>query len=69
MENTVKNNDLLFNSNYKSFEIDFDKVKTIEDIKTVLKAMQLVISWHTKEVPNQFMEIESKGMLKEKLWK
>jgi len=67
MENAVKNNNLTFKSNFKTFEIDFDKVNTIEDIKTVLKAMQLIISWHTEEVPNQFVEIENKGMLKERV--
>jgi len=64
MENTVTN-DFTFKSNFKTFEIDFDKVNTIEDIKTVIKAMKIVISWYTEEVPKQFIEIESKGMLKQ----
>lgn len=49
----------------RKFEIDFSKVETLEDVKMVLKAMQLTIFWYQDECPPQFTELYEKGFLKE----
>jgi hypothetical protein len=49
----------------KGFEVDFDKVKTIEDITVVLRALQFVIHWYQEDCPEQFKEIHEKGFLKQ----
>ena len=42
----------------KTYEIDYDKVKTLKDIKLVLKSLELVMRWEGEEVPYQFKEVE-----------
>lgn len=49
----------------KQFHIDWDKIKTLEDVLAVLKAMQFVVDWYQEECPPQFREIYEKGFLKE----
>ena len=50
----------------KTYTIDFDKIKTIEDVVTVLKSMQLHVSFDTNNIPEAFKEIYDKGFLIEK---
>lgn len=52
----------------KKFEIDFDKVKTIEDVVEVLKSLEIKITWYQDECPTQFLEIQKRGLLKEVLF-
>ena len=47
----------------RRFEINFNKVQTIDDIKIVLKAMHLSICWYSNECPEDFKEIYDKGFL------
>ena len=49
----------------KEYEIDFDKVKSIDDILVVLRAMKVTLRWFSEECPEQFKEIYEKGFLKE----
>jgi hypothetical protein len=49
----------------KTFTVDFDKIKTIEDIIIVLKSMGLAVSFNVLECPPQFTEIMEKGFLVE----
>jgi hypothetical protein len=50
----------------KQYEIDFDKVKSLDDVVVILKAMKVTLSWYSEECPDQFKEIYEKGFLKEK---
>jgi hypothetical protein len=51
----------------KQYEIDFDKIKSIDDILVVFRAMKKVtLKWYSEECPTQFKEIYEKGFLKEK---
>lgn len=50
----------------KSFDIDYSKIKTIEDVIVVLKSLNISIDWHQEECPEQFKEIYEKGFLIEK---
>jgi hypothetical protein len=49
----------------KTFTVDFDKIKTVEDIIIVLKSMGLAVSFNVFECPPQFIEIMEKGILVE----
>jgi hypothetical protein len=50
----------------KQYEVDFDKVKSIDDVIVILKAFNLIVHWYSEECPKQFKEIYEKGFLKEK---
>jgi sporulation protein YlmC with PRC-barrel domain len=50
----------------KKYEIDFDKIKSIDDILVVFRAMKVTLNWYSEECPDQFKEIYEKGFLKEK---
>jgi hypothetical protein len=43
--------------------VDFSKVKTLDDIIVILKAMDLTVSWYTKTIPEKFQDIHNKGFL------
>jgi len=49
--------------NPNHFKVDFSKVKTLEDIIVILKAMDLTVSWYTKTIPEKFQDIHNKGFL------
>ena len=51
----------------KKFEIDFEKVKTLDDIIIILKNMNLHVTWYQKDCPEMFKEIYEKGFLKEEI--
>jgi hypothetical protein len=42
----------------KTYEVDYDKVKTLKDVKLVLKSLELVMRWEGEEVPDQFKEVQ-----------
>jgi len=42
----------------KTYEVDYDKIKTLKDIKLVLQSLELVMRWEGEEVPDQFKKIE-----------
>ena len=50
---------------HKEFEIDTDKIETLEDVKDVIKELQVTIYWYSEECPEKFEKIYSKGLLKE----
>ena len=50
----------------KQYEIDFDKIKSIDDILVDFRAMKVTLNWYSEECPDQFKEIYEKGFLKEK---
>ena len=47
----------------KSFTIDFDRVKTFEDVVCVLKGMQLHLTFDPNDVPPVFKEMYERGFL------
>ncbi|KKN88655.1 hypothetical protein LCGC14_0245460 [marine sediment metagenome] len=49
----------------REFEIDFKKVKTINDIIVVLKGLNLKILWNQENCPDQFKDMYEKGFLTE----
>jgi hypothetical protein len=50
----------------KQYEIDFDKIKSLDDVIVLLRAMNVTLNWYSEECPAQFKEIYEKGFLKEK---
>jgi len=50
----------------KQYEVDFDKLKSVDDVLVILKAMNFTLNWYSEECPAQFKEIYEKGFLKEK---
>jgi hypothetical protein len=70
MKNKTKiekiNNLLASGITNKQYEVDFDKVKSVDDVVVILKAMNLTVNWYSEECPAQFKEIYEKGFLKEK---
>jgi sporulation protein YlmC with PRC-barrel domain len=50
----------------KQYEIDFDKIKSIDDVVVLFRAMKVTLNWYSEECPEQFKEIYEKGFLKEK---
>ena len=53
----------------KTFDIDYAKVKTIDDVVTVLKGLNIIVNWHQEDCPEQFKEIYEKGFLIERVEK
>ena len=51
----------------KHFKIDFDKVKTLDDVFLILKSMNISCHWYQETCPEQFQEIYNKGLLIEEL--
>jgi hypothetical protein len=70
MKNKTKiekiNNLLASGITNKQYEVDFDKVKSVDDVLVILKAMNFTLNWYSEECPAQFKEIYEKGFLKEK---
>ena len=70
MKNKTKiekiNNLLASGITNKQYEVDFDKVKSVDDVVVILKAMNLTVTWYQESCPAQFKEIYEKGFLKEK---
>jgi hypothetical protein len=50
----------------KQYEIDFDKIKSLDDVIVLLRAMNVTLNWYSEECPARFKEIYGKGFLKEK---
>ena len=48
----------------KEYKIDFDEVRSIEDVIAILKAVDPVFTWYSEEVPEKFLEPLSSGLLK-----
>jgi sporulation protein YlmC with PRC-barrel domain len=65
MNQIINSADTISFSVWKKFEIDYSKIKTIEDIVIVLRSMNIQLSWSDKHVPDRFKEIYEKGFLKE----
>lgn len=47
----------------KTFKINFDKIKTIEDMVKVLKALNIVFSFHVEDCPDNFKELYDNDFL------
>jgi hypothetical protein len=47
------------------FEIDTDKIETLDDVKEVIKAMQMTIYWYSEECPDKFKKLLERNLLKE----
>jgi hypothetical protein len=50
----------------KQYEIDFDKIKSLDDVIVLFRAMNVTLNWYSEECPTRFKEIYEKGFLKEK---
>ena len=60
----MENEKVVVKEALKTFEVDFDKVKTIEEVVVVLKSMSLRVYWYQENCPEKFKEIYEKGFLK-----
>jgi hypothetical protein len=47
----------------RDFEIDYSKVKTVEDIVLIFKAMQLTVHAYSEELPENIKALYDKGYL------
>ena len=47
------------------FEIDTDKIETLDDVREVIKAMQMVIYFYGEECPDKFKTLLERNLLKE----
>ena len=54
---------LTVKTNPNHFKMDYSKVKSLDDVIEILKAMDLTVSWYTEETPEQFREIQDRGFL------
>lgn len=50
----------------KTFVLDYDKIKTVEDVVEVLKGLAPEFQWYTNQMPDQFKALHEKGFLLEK---
>lgn len=50
----------------KIFVVDWDKVQTLDDVKTVLKGLQVTIHIVNVEYAQEFKELFDRGLLIEK---
>lgn len=48
------------------FEINWDKIKTVEDVIVILKALKITINYNKGEIPVQFEEMMTNDFLKPK---
>jgi hypothetical protein len=48
----------------KEFVIDTGKIESLDDVKEVIKAMEMRILWYTAECPEKFKTIYERGLLK-----
>ena len=49
----------------KRYIIDFDKVKTVDDIKSILKGLDISVSIMNNAPPENIKEVLDRGLLKE----
>ena len=49
----------------KRYIIDFDKVKTVDDIKSILKGLDISVSIINNAPPENIKEVLDRGLLKE----
>jgi len=49
----------------KQFTLDTDKIESLEDVKLILKSMDMQIYWYSEECPEKFKTLYDKGLLKE----
>jgi len=50
----------------KQFEINWEQVRSLDDLIMIMKAMNITIHWYSDECPEQFKEIYNKRFLIEK---
>lgn len=60
------NNLLASGITVKQYGIDCDKIKSIDDVVVIFRAMDFTLNWYSEECPAQFKELHEKGLLKEK---
>ncbi len=67
MEGKINNtSDNTFSIINKVFDIDWDLVKSIDDIKTLLRGLNFQVYLSQKEIPDHLKEIFESGFLKER---
>ena len=50
----------------KTFVLDYDRIKTVEDVVEVLKGLAPEFQWYTDKMPEQFESLHWKGFLIDK---
>lgn len=51
------------NDGIKTFSVDFEKIKTLEDVIMIIKSMGLAVAFNPEQCPPQFKELLDKGYL------
>jgi len=49
----------------KAFDLDVANIDSIDDIKEVLKALNIRVNWFQEDCPPEYKEIYKRGFLKE----
>ncbi len=47
----------------REFEIDYSKIKTVDDLVLIFKAMQLTVHSYSEEMPESIQALYDKGFL------
>ena len=63
----IPNNNLTFISSYKTFDIKWENINTIEDIKNLLKGLDIQVNVHTEKISEHLEELFKKDLLKERI--
>jgi len=50
----------------KTFVLDYDKIKTVEDVVEILKGLAPEFQWYSDKMPDQFKALHGKNFLIEK---
>ena len=69
MENKEIKTDATFNTaiyQLKNYEINWDKITTIDDVKAILKGLQINVNVSNNNIPKNCRELFDKNLLIEK---
>lgn len=66
-DNVIKGPVLEFKSTLKTFDVDWEKITTLDDVKSLLKGFQFTVFLQSDEIPEHLKEIFEKGFIKERL--
>lgn len=66
LEFTVKENEKTLKIINRQFDIDWDKVKTLDDVKSLLKGLQIHVFLCSETIPDHLKECFEKDFLIER---
>ncbi len=66
LEFTTKENDFTFKIINRFFDIDWEKIKTVDDVKSLLKGLQISVHLFSESIPEHLKECFEKEFLIER---